>query len=771
MAAETKKWVAKWINPEPETEAKETVFFDENQTQGSMDMRLDNARDFRVKDRPASYFYKSFEIGEYKAAEIFITAHGIYSLYVNGVQLREFVLAPGASQYNKRLRYQKYDISAYLKKGKNEIIVAVSDGWWRGRLKNIDYDSFGNDSSLLCQIEVDGNVVVATDLSWSASQDGAVRAAGLFDGEKYDARKEKISDWHNVVYADFGYANLVYEPLPVKEKEYFKGKLLTTPNGETVLDFGVNLVGYVRIQIEAKEGDTIRLLHGETLDCNGNFTDTNFQDSSVPVPIMQEAAYTCKEGANDYRPAHTYFGFRYVKLTADCKITEDNFTAVAIYSDIEQTGFFECGNKDLNRLYENCVRSLKGNFVDIPTDCPTREKRGYSGDIQVFSRAAMYLSDCDLFLRKWLREQAATQYKDGCVKQIAPHSFGRTLTEGGAGWCDSICILPDMIYNVTADKSVFGEFYSAMKGWVDFCLNRAKSGTHEVNQDNPYQDYLADQGFLWGEWQEPNSNAADHFKRMQTDGVAEVGTAYLYRSCCVLAKAAKATNRLSDAKYYASVAENVRKAFRYSFLKNGRIMSDHMCDYIRPLAFGLLDEEESKNAAADLNALIIKNDYHLNTGFLSTPDILRVLCDYGYTETAYKLLLQTTPPSWLYAVKKGATSIWEDWECIKEDGTLKSSTLNHYAFGAVGGFLIEYVGGIKFEDGKLTVKPHISEEIGYAKTTFHSPKGKVVSNWEYRGGFVAFHIEIPKGYDAVVSLPDGTNREVSGGQFEYQMAI
>ena len=373
-------WQAKWIDPE-----------------------LPHEKDAR---QPASVLRRAFTLEETENAILYITCHGLYEARLNGRRVGDFVLAPGVGDYNKRLTVQAYDVSELLRQGENELTVTLGDGWYRGN-NGIDGLSclFGEDLALLCQLELDGRPVLCSDESWQASQEGPTRLNDLEKGEEYDARREKIQAWHGVTTRHFGYTNLFpTESVPVLEQERFPGKLLTTPNGETVIDFGQNLAGYTELRVTAKAGQKITLWHGETLDENGNFTQKNFDpgDRNKNGGIPQRLDYICKDGENVWKPCFTIFGFRYAKVETDLDLTDAAFTAVAVYSEMPQTGFFECGNADVNQLFHNSLWSMRSNFCDIPTDCPTRERAGWTGDAGAFTPTAVYLMDCYPVLRKWL---------------------------------------------------------------------------------------------------------------------------------------------------------------------------------------------------------------------------------------------------------------------------------------------------------------------------------------------------------------------------------
>ncbi|MCM1539610.1 MAG: glycoside hydrolase family 78 protein, partial [bacterium] len=726
--------------------------------------------------QPASYLKKQVEI-ETKIgdARLYVTAHGMYDVWINGVHVDGYLLAPGNCQTAKRLQVQTYDVTALLKRGKNELLVTLGDGWYRGSVAYaMDTNTFGDDVALLLQLEVDQTVAAVSDESWLASQNGPLRTNDPMKGECYDARKEQVQDWHAVKIRDFGLENLTgTDTAPVTAHERFSAKYFLTPKGERVLDFGQNIAGFVEFRLLAYAGQKLILTHGEVLDAEGNFTTENFQNPDKKE-CDQRIEYLCRDGENHYRPTKCYFGFRYVKIEGDCDINSDAFIAHAIYSDMEQTGFFTCGNEEVNRLFQNALWSMKGNFVDVPTDCPTREKSGYSGDCQVFAHTAMYLMDCYPVLRRFIREQAATQFEDGCVRQIAPENRPRCFWDGGAGWCDSFEIVPWLLAKRYGDDALIAEQYEAIRKYMLFCLNRQKE-TREQNRTMPaeLQPYFADQGIHWGEWLEPGMKGKRkerYSKKMFEEGMPEEATAFLCYGCRIVSAMAGKLGRREDEAFFREASEKARAAYRFRYVKYGRIQkSRRQCRYVRPLAMGLLEEAEQKPIADALAKRIQENGMHLNTGFLTTHELCRVLTDHGHSGTAYGLLLQETHPGWLYAVKKGATTIWESWDGIDEQGNPYNS-MNHYAYGAVVGWLFDRVGGIRVEDGQILIRPYPDRRLGSVSVRYLSPFGEIRSGWRYCDSAIEYDITVPANAEADVVLPDGQTAQVEAGSWHFTTA-
>ncbi len=738
-------WKASWIDPEPPHEPE--------------------------KRQPSSILRCRFMAETAESAVLYITCHGLYEAFLNGQRVGSFVLAPGTGDYHKRLTVQAYPVTDLLQEGENTLTVILGDGWYRGSV-GIDglRNYYGTDLALLCQLEADGKVICCSGGDWEASQEGPLRENDLQQGEFYDARREEVTLWHPVKVRDYGFANLApTESVPITEQERLPGRLFRTPDGRTVIDFGQNLAGYTEFRLTARAGQRITLRHGETLDENGNFTQKNFDpgDRNKNGGIPQKITYICKEGRNVYKPSFAIFGFRYALVDTDADLSDAVFTAIAVSSRMEQTGFFTCGNEDVNRLFQNSLWSMKSNFVDIPTDCPTRERAGWTGDAGVFAPTAVFLMDCLPVLRKWLGECRLAQGEDGLVQNIAPvnnsGSMISNMLQGSSGWGDACILVPWALYQAYGDASILEENYEMMTRWLSFVTKRA-SKTRPQNLLNPWHKYLVDEGFHFGEWCQPDIDNGQAMKKTMMTGAPEVATAYYYRSASLLSRIAGILGRTADAARFAEIAENAKKAYRHTCTKKGRIHSDRQCEYVRPIAFGLLDDGEVQAAADDLDALVKRTGYHLNTGFLSTPDLCRVLADNGHADTSFRLLLQTECPGWLYAVKKGATTIWETWDGVRPDGTVHDS-LNHYSYGAISGWLFDGVCGIRLCAGHLEICPHPCRELGFAKAKWHSPAGTIVSGWSFDADHVQYDITVP--IPAIIHLPDGSVHEVEAGSFQF----
>ena len=714
--------------------------------------------------RPASFLRKTFNAPA-GSGRLYITAKGLYVAWLNGVRVGNMVLAPGSFTADKHLGAQTYDVTDLLQEGKNELLIALGDGWYRST-SGVDGDRnlFGDTLGVLFQLEVNGQVVCVSDESMQATQQGPIRQNDMQQGEVYDARLEgPLSGWHSVrAYSDILPITGMNTVL-IREQETFTGRLLTTPNGERVLDFGQNIAGYVEMTLTAHAGQKVLLTCGESLDENGNFTQENFQDRNRHKEggTAQMLELICKEGVNHFKPNFTIMGFQYAKVETDVDLTGAVFTAHAVYSDMAVTGSFTCDDAAVNKLVQNSIWSQKGNFCDIPTDCPTRERAGWTGDMGVFIETGLTLMNCYPVAEKWLRECRLNQYPDGRMANIAPPSsrpgYMTPMLCMSAGWGDAAILVPYSLYKRTGDRRILSDNYEMMQRWYTFLLGRAQQTTEE-QQSGKYAKYTVLNGLDYGEWCEPGVTPMQAMSNPRKS----VGTAYLAYSGRLLAEIAAVLGRQEDACFYRDTASNAEKAYRAAFTQDGVTNSERQCEYVRAIAFNLLGDKESRTAAATLNQMIIDSSYHLNTGFLSTPFLCSILAQYGYADTAYRLLLQTEAPGWLYAVNKGANTIWETWTGIDAEGKPHES-LNHYSYGAICGWLFGGVCGIHLADEKLTIAPTPHKALGYAKAVYNSPVGRIASSWRYDGDSVCYEFTIPSNMVADICLPDGRTATLSSG--------
>ena len=720
---------------------------------------------------PPSYVRKTFRVDRAIAsASIHLSACGLYRAFINGLPVTEQVFLPGFTDYRYRLQYQTFDVGHHLSKGENVIGVVLGDGWYRGKQGLLDLQNvYGDKIKLLAYLTIqytDGTTgFLHTDPSWKATQQGPLRMSDLKDGASYDATLEMQgwqfpgfddTDWHAVLPSSYAGALIPTEGVPIREKEAFQPTILTTPKGQQVLDFGQNLAGYVRFVVKGPKGHTVKLTHGETLDENGNFTLQHLK----PRGRFQEIHYTLKDGHQSFQPCFTLHGFRYVWLENwPTAVQAKDFTALAVYSDLKPVGEFHCSNPQINQLFSNIKWSQKSNYVDVPTDCPTRERGTWTGDFAVFFKAGCYLMESNAFAQKWLNDLLISQQPNGLVATHIPSQGYEKFTryQGSCGWGDAAVIIPYDFYEMYGDVAILERHYKSMKRWVDYlCQKAQRSHWTSWLKRNPYRAYTLDTGFHFGEWNEPNSSMAQQQIKNLLFPDAEFATAYFAHAVDLVAKVADILQQETDRERYRALFKKIKQAYQYNFTTNGIIHQNRDAKYVRPVFFELIDAPQRKENIQILNDRIVANGYQIGTGFLSTPFLLPVLCDYGYVDTAYKMLENDRSPSWLYSVRKGATTIWESWEGLNEQGVPKDS-LNHYSYGAVVSWLFNYCAGIKpllpgFQ--KIQLKPYPGGSLKQVHCRFKSPSGPIAVTWELDQGFFNLQISVP--VETVVSLPDGT---------------
>jgi alpha-L-rhamnosidase len=730
--------------------------------------------------RPVRMFRTTFDLKkEIKSARVYSTARGLYESAINGSRVGADYLTPGWTSYNKRLQYQVYDVTSMITKGKNTIGILLGDGWYRGFLAfSGNKNTYGDKTSLLFQLEVtyaDGSrETIISDEKWKSTT-GPIRMADIYNGEEYDARLEKKDwsknnyddkDWHQVKLAEPSKASLIATVgPPVRKHETFRPiKIFKTPKGETVADFGQNLVGFVQLKVTGKAGDKITIHHAEVLDKQGNFYTENLRAAKAT------AEYTLKGGGPEvYEPRFTFFGFRYVSVSGfPGELTADNLMAMALYSDMNTTGTFSCSNPLVNQLQHNIQWGQKGNFLDVPTDCPQRDERlGWTGDAQVFSRTAAYNMNVAAFFTKWLKDVAVDQNEDGSVPFVIPNVLGKKAA-GSTGWADVATIIPWNMYLAYGDKQILESQYPSMKAWVDFMKGKSK-------------DNLWNTGFHFGDWL---------FYRPfdDNDGSSAVTDKYLIaqsfyaHSTQLLINAAVVLGKLDDVKQYTELLGQIKEAYLKEYVTpNGRLISSTQTAYVLALNFDLLPEEYREATANRLVENIKAYGSHLTTGFLGTPYLCHVLSRFGHLDVAYQLLLQDTYPSWLYPVKMGATTIWERWDGIKPDSTFQTpgmNSYNHYAYGAIGDWMYRVVGGIDTDVKEagyhhLKIAPQPGGGLAYAKADLQTFYGEVKSEWQIENGKISVDITIPPNCSADAVLPKmnsgaDVTKSLGSGVYHFQ---
>lgn len=733
----------------------------------------------------AEYFKKDFSLrGPVKKARLYATACGVYTAAVNGQRLPG-VLAPGTTEYPRRLYYQTYDVTELLQE-QNTLSFTLMDGWYMGKLGFLgQHNRFGNQRKLLAQLEIeytDGSrETIGTDEGFACCADGPIRYADLKDGEIYDSRmtpgygEKAVVTKHTVIPTASALA-------PIAEHERFPAKLLITPGGKKVLDFGQNLAGYVCFTAQGRPGQEIRLQLGETLD-HGEFSRATLLQEGTPE-TRQEIVFICNGIKQRFHPEGFYAGFRYALVEGLDEVDPTSFEAVAVYSELDFTGSFTCSNEKLNQFHRNTLWSLKSNFVDIPTDCPQREKSGWDGDAQVFLPTASYMTDTAAFFRKWLRDLRDCQRKDGRVANVSPSAHRHQDQEplsGAVGWADAAVIIPYTLWKLYGDESFLTENLDLMLGWKAYVEKAAKNkmmkrlsvlppanrtfGPYYVPK-HPLERYVIESGRHWGEWLEPDADSISEMRRPKP----ELTCAYTHYSMGLLAEMLHALGREDEAKACREFSDGAKRAYNAFFVKDGHITAPRQAPMVRSLALGLLDGETARSVAANLNADAVRRNYTVGTGFLSTPYVLGVLTKYGYLDTAYQMLENTRAPGWLAMVEGGATTVWENYVMFDLGGHPKQSSMNHYSPGAVCAFLYDTVCGIRVDgEGHFAIAPQPGGTLRCAKASWRSPYGEVKSSWDRTENGTCFAFEIPANTTATITLPDGKTETVNAGRYHYEI--
>jgi alpha-L-rhamnosidase len=739
-------WKVRWIEP---------AVPDDPKTSGPSPMLR---RDFSLK-------------GEIVRARAYVTSHGMYELEINGARVGDQVLTPGWTSYTKRLQYQTYDVTPLLKAGPNAVGATLGNGWYRGNLawankRNI----YGDRLALLLQLVVtyrDGRQeVIGTDESWKSST-GPILMSEIYHGETYDARLEKAgwsrpgfdaASWSGVTAADYKTDTLVApEGPPVRRIDTIKPvKVLRTPAGQTVVDMGQNMVGWVRLKVQGQAGATVTLRHIEVLDKQGNVYTANLRAAK------QAVSYTLKGGDVEvFEPHFTFQGFRYVVVDSfPGSLTLDSLTGVVVHSDMARAGDFESSKPLVNQLQHNIIWGQKGNFVDVPTDCPQRDERlGWMGDAQVFSNTAAFNMDVAGFFTKWLKDVAADQLENGSVPHVVPDilSTPGNPSAGSAAWADAATIIPWNLYLAYGDTRILEQQYASMVRWVEYAKARAGA------------DLVWDGDFHFGDWLAFATTDSDY--PGATTGKDLIATAFFARSTELVQRTATLLGKREDAAKYADLLARIKDAFRREFVTGtARVGENTQTAYVLALQFDLLPEAQRVAAAARL-AREIRERKHLTTGFVGTPYLCFVLTRFGYLDEAYLLLNREVYPSWLYPVKQGATTIWERWDGLKPDGSFQDpgmNSFNHYAYGAIGEWMYRTIAGLDTDAEAVGYKraliaPRPGGGFTSANASHETMYGRLSSAWTVRDGVFDLAVEVPPNTTATVRLPGAKQAAVTEG--------
>lgn len=732
------------------------------------------------ESEPCPYFRREFTLDRgWSRAVLYVTALGVYQVEINGRRVGDEELAPGWTSYRRRLRFASHDVTELLRAGENAIGAIVGDGWARGRLGfRGARNCYTERPALLAQLEVtlaDGTVrTVRTDPEWH-SRSGPLRGSDLYDGETYDARLaldgwsqpgHDARGWRPVEVIEHDLVTLTPAAGPPVRalREVAPAAIWRAPSGETLVDFGQNLVGRVRLRLAAVAGTEVTIRHAEVLE-GGELGVRPLRSAKATDRYLAAGG-----GTEVWEPRFTFHGFRYAGVSGwPGELQAEDITAVVLHSAMVRTGWFECSEPNVNRLHENIVWSMRGNFLDLPTDCPQRDERlGWTGDIQVFAATATLLYDTAAVLGSWLTDLAAEQEPDGNVPFVIPSVLPPSFT--AAGWGDAATIVPMTLWRRYGDRELLHRQYPSMKAWVEHvkgvCDDRRVWGD----------------GFQFGDWVDPKA-PPEAPADAQTDS-SLVGTAWFARSAQVLAEAAEVLGEHRDAAAYRGLAGEVAAGFRAEFVApNGRVVNDSQTAHLLALAFDLVTPEQRPATARRLRRLIEKEGQRLSTGFLGTPWLCEVLTRIGDDDLAYRLLLQTELPSWLYPITMGATTIWERWDAMLPDGAInpgEMTSFNHYAYGAVGAWLYERMAGLRQHDAapgwrRFVVEPHPGGGLRQAKAVVETPYGRAESSWRITGRAGApttftLRAVVPANTTAELWLP-GAAQAVEVGSGEHELSL
>jgi alpha-L-rhamnosidase len=725
--------------------------------------------DWTQPGQPALYFRREFTVeARLRRATLRVTVLGIVEAWLNGSRVGDEVLAPGWTSYRHRLAVSSHDVTDLVVPGANALGAIVGEGWAVGRLGYRNQrNHYADRPALFCQLELDYDhrtELIATSPSFLVAT-GAVLTGSLYDGETYDARLEPRgwdqpgfddSSWSPADRFDWDLATLVPASAPPIRRIEELAPVATTSsrNGRTIVDFGQNISGWVRLRITGDAGQSVTLRHAEVL------TDGELEIRTLRTADATDRYILRGGGTQTWEPRFTFHGFRYVEI--DGEVVPDDVKAVVVHSDMSRTGWFDTSHSLLNRLHANVVWSMRGNFVGLPMDCPQRDERlGWTGDINAFVPTACFLYDVRGVLGSWLADLAAEQRDKGYVPFVVPDVRSKP-SPPAALWSDVAVSLPWALYREYGDPDILGRAYDSMIAFL--------RGVEPLLDE----DGLWSSGFQYGDWLDPDAppdNPADG----KTDRHL-VASAFLCKTTREMAAAAVVLGQEEDAAHFSRLSERVRAAFRHAYVApSGRIVNESATAYALAICFDILGGEQRTRAGDQLARLVAQAGHRISTGFAGTPYVADALSSTGHLDEAYRLLLETGCPSFLYPVTMGATTIWERWDAIRPDGTLNPSgmtSLNHYALGAVADWLHRVVGGLEpIEPGYRTMRiaPQPGGGLSHASVSHDTVHGRVSVAWRITGSRLRLNLAIPAGTAATVALPlTGRVEQVSGGAHAWE---
>ncbi len=709
-------------------------------------------------------------------ARLYTSALGVYSINLGGRLVSDRFFAPGYTDYVRHVQYQAYDVTELISSGDNIVMCEVAGGWYTGRLGMVlKGNRYGKKRALILELHMDyadgTKGIVCSDESFEYTCDGPRRFAGFFDGEVYDANREDSRSWKYekaLLYKGKTPQIVPDIGLPVRRHSEIVPVATHTVGGSVIYNFGRNIAGIIKLCIDAPQGKTVTISHAEILGKDGDLYTGNLRTAKAQL------IYISKGGAQEYEPRFTYMGFQYVKVEGVDISQIKSICAYELYSDLTVTVSFSCSHELLNKLQENIQTSQKANFVDIPTDCPQRDERvGWTGDIAMFSPTAAFNMNVGRFMRKWLRDLRSEQQRfiSGNIPFVVPSGnvFWMRLVTSPI-WSDASVIVPWDTYMATGDLRLLTESYESMKRWLS-TMKRISTFGKLPFMKNYYVYYF----FSWGDWVAPGIPIKEQWRRGRW-----ISTAYFANSAKMVAKIAHLLGNACDAEKYERLSEKIGLSFCRTFLdEGGHIKNGFQSIYADAIRFGILPEKAHQAAVEDLEKDVDKHNDHLMTGFPGTPHLLFALADCGREDTAFRLLMQESCPSWLYPVKCGATSIWERWDALQEDGSVNEEqvgssnmvSFNHYAYGAVGEFLYSRVAGLEpVESGykHFKVAPIAGGGLTCAKACYQSPYGMILVEWAMREDQTfSLFVTVPPNTSATVCLPDKQQFEVGSGEHRY----
>jgi alpha-L-rhamnosidase len=714
------------------------------------------------------YLRKSFRMeGGVARARLYITARGLYEAYLNGRRVGEDCLAPGFTPYGKRIETLTYDVTDQVQAGENVLGVVLGEGWYAGALMGKREVYPDRMPHVLVQLEVTGadgeTRRIVSDPSWRGTREGPIRFSGIYDGETYDARRE-MPGWNRPGFDDAGWRPVIGEPLdpavtlapkrhhPVRAIRELRPIGITEPApGRFVFDLGQNMVGWPRLQIPVQRNVPITVRFAEMLQQDGTLYTENYRGA------RSTDQYTAAEtGTVTWQPAFTFHGFRYVELSGfpdGARPANDWVTGVVLHSDFPEAGTFASSHAKLNQLHQNTRWGLWGNFLDIPTDCPQRDERlGWTGDAQVFAPISLFLCDVHSFWMSWLQSMREDQHPDGAVPNVVPNVLNDH--SGGPGWADAATVIPWELYVRTGDRNALAENFDLMRGWVGWYASEARDFIVDVN--------------AYGDWLQPYPLNG----RTQGDTPRTlIGTAYFAHSADLTARAARLLDQPDEAARLEELARQVRDAFTRTFFDDsGRLTTDPetQTGYLLALGFDLLPEAVRPAAAAHLVRLVEAADGHLRTGFLGTPLLAPVLDRFGYIDLAYGALFKDTYPSWFFSIDQGATTMWERWNSYSHAdgfGDAGMNSFNHYAYGAIGQWMVERIAGLAPDPAQpgykhFFIQPIPGGPLTSASAEYETRYGTAQSGWSLQDQLLTLHVTIPPNTTATVVFPAGTPNDI-----------